>query len=331
MEETKKDNKSRILYLEHYLTDHSDRENPVTTEELLDAYEKQGLKAHRNTIRDDLEALREAGIQIETVRIGNAKGYYVSNRPFELTELMVLIDSVSSSQFVSASRSRMLVRKLAAMAIEKDRKDLIATAFAANRVKTDNDVAITTLGPIAKAVKQKKKISFNYIEILPTMEVVLRHDEKIYHVSPYALIWYAGRYYAPCYDEEKGSIVPYRVDRMRNVKISNDAANLKLPFDLNQYCRSTVDMYGGGKAEEEVTLIAENDMLVHIIDRFGEDIKTEIEDDEHIRITLKVSPSYTFFSWIFEFNGDIAITAPAHVKAEYEEMLRKAIGKQKNY
>ena len=80
-----------------------------------------------------------------------------------------------------------------------------------------------------------------------------------------------------------------------------------------------------------MTLIAENDMLVHIIDRFGEDIKTEIEDDEHIRITLKVSPSYTFFSWIFEFNGDIAITAPAHVKAEYEEMLRKAIGKQKNY
>ena len=45
MEETKKDNKSRILFLEHYLTDHSDKENPVTTEELLDAYEKQGLKA----------------------------------------------------------------------------------------------------------------------------------------------------------------------------------------------------------------------------------------------------------------------------------------------
>ena len=243
----------------------------------------------------------------------------------------MLIDSVSSSQFVSAARSRTLIRKLAGMAIEKDRKDLIATAFAANRVKTDYDVAITTLGTIAKAVKQKKKITFNYIKYLPTGEIVLRHNQKIYHVSPYALIWSDGRYYAPAYDEEKDDIVPYRIDRMRNAKISNDAANLKLPFDLNQYCKSTVDMYGGGKAEEEVTLVAENRMLMHIIDRFGEDIRTEIADDEHIRAVLKVSPSFTFFSWVFEFNGDIAITAPAHVKAEYEEMLRKAIGKQEKY
>ena len=331
MNETKKDNKSRILFLEHYLTDQSDKENPITTEELLDACEKHGLKTHRNTIRDDLEALREAGIQIKSVRIGNARGYYVDNRPFELNELMVLIDSVSSSQFVSATRSRMLIRKLAALAIEKDRKDLTAAAFAAKRIKTDNDVAITTLGPIAKAVKQKKKITFNYIEYLPTGEVVLRHDQKVYHVSPYALIWYAGRYYAPSYDEEKDDIIPYRIDRMRNVKISNEAAELKLPFDPNQYCKSTVDMYGGGKAEEEVTLIAENDMLMHIYDRFGEEIKKEIEDDEHIRVVLKVSPSHTFFSWVFVFNGGIMIAAPAHVKAEYEEMLRKAIARQENY
>ena len=331
MNKTKKDNKSRIVFLEHYLTDHSDKGNPVTTEELLDAYEKQGLKVHRNTIRDDLETLKEAGIEIEDVRIGNAKGYYVSNRKFELTELMVLIDSVSSSQFVSAGRSRTLIRKLASMAIEKDRKDLIATAYAANRIKTDNDIAITTLGTIAKAVKQKKKIAFNYIKYIPTGEVVLRNDAKVYHVSPYALIWSDGRYYAPSYDEEKNDIVPYRVDRMRNVKSSQETADLSLPFEMDQYCRTTMRMYGGGKAEEEVTLIAGNNMLMYIIDRFGEDIKTEIADDEHIQVVLKVSPSYTFFSWVFGFNGDISITGPAHVKAEYEEMLRKAIGKQGNY
>lgn len=331
MDETKKDNKSRIIFLEHYLTDHSDKGHPVTTEELLEAYEKQGQKVHRNTIRDDLETLKEAGIQIESVRIGNAKGYYVGNRKFELPELMVLIDSVSSSQFVSAGRSRMLIRKLASMAIEKDRKDLIATAYTANRIKTDNDVAITTLSTIARAVKQKKKITFNYIKYLPTGEVVLRNDAKVYHVSPYALVWSDGRYYAPSYDEEKDEIVPYRIDRMRNVKSSQETADLRLPFELDQYCRTTVSMYGGGKAEEEVTLIAENNMLMYIIDRFGENIKTEIVDDQHIQTVLKVSPSLTFFSWVFGFNGDISIAGPAHVKAEYEEMLQKAIGEQKKY
>ena len=320
--------KGRIIFLEHYLLDHSDSDNPVTTEALLKAYEEHGLSAHRNTIRDDLETLKEEGIQIESKRVGNGKGHYIAERPFEFTELLALIDAVSSSQFISASKSKILIRKLAAMAIEKDRKELTATAYAADRIKTGSQVAFSALGTASRAVRRGKKLCFQYIDYLPTKEEILRHDGKIYTVSPYALVWSDGRYYVPSYDEEKDAIVPYRIDRMREVRISGQQADLRLPFDLNEYCRSTVLMYGGNKPEEDVTLIAENYTLLYLIDHFGEDIQTEIVDEKHIRVVLHVAPSHTFFSWIFQFDGAIRIIGPEHVKVDYEAMLLKALNEQ---
>ncbi len=75
--------KGRLLFLEHYLLEHSDKDNPVTTEELLQAYEEHGLTAHRNTVRDDLATLQEEGIEIDSVRVGKGKGHYIANRSFE--------------------------------------------------------------------------------------------------------------------------------------------------------------------------------------------------------------------------------------------------------
>ncbi len=322
-------NKRRILFLEHYLLDCSDREHPLTVREILEAYQKNGLFATRNTLLDDLKALEAAGLQIETVQTGVGLGYYVANRPFDSTEVMALIDAVSSSQFVSAVKSKEMIRKLASLAIEQDRKDLIATAYAADRIKTDSPSVFPGLKKIKKAVRTGKEIAFNYIEVLPTKEVVNRHHDKVYRVSPYGLIQSDGRYYAPSYDEEKNDIVAYRVDRMRNVRVLDQAADLRLPFHPNEYCRRIVYMNSGDKKPEEVTLLAENYTLIHLMDRFGEHIETSIADDRHVRVVLNVVPSFTFFCWIFQFDAAIRIEGPETVKADYERMLEKTLALQK--
>lgn len=326
-----KDCKGRILMLEHYLLNHSDRDHPVTTADLAKACEEKGMPAHRNTLADDLKTLKEAGVPVESVRIGNGKGYFISERPFETTELMAMIDAVASSQFISERRSKSLIRKLAGQAIEQERGDLTASAHAVNRIKTDNDIAISDIAVIAKAIKRRKKIEFQYIDYLPTKEMILRHDGKVYSVSPYTMVWWNGRYYAPSYDEEKKDIVPYRIDRMRNVRISRENADLCLPFSQEEYCRNRMMMFGGNKQDEDITLIAKNRRLGNLIDYFGDEIPTEIADEEHIRVTVHTAPSYTFFSWIFQFGGEISITGPEHVRAEYEELLREVLREQENY
>ena len=44
--------KGRLLFLEHYLLDNTDEEHSVTAEQLLKAYEDNGYKANRSTIRN---------------------------------------------------------------------------------------------------------------------------------------------------------------------------------------------------------------------------------------------------------------------------------------
>lgn len=316
------DNKGRIIFLEHYLLDHADENNPITTENLITAMADHGYSANRNTVHSDIAALQAEGINVVAVRVANAKGYYIKDRPFRTTELKALIDAVSSSQFIPERNSNALIRRLAEMAPEMYRKNLIATAFCADRIKTDSPVAFPTLDTVNKAIQKSKKLQFQYVDYLPTKEEVLRHNKKAYIVSPYALLWNDGRYYVPSYDPEKDKIVSYRVDRMRSVIMLSELADRDKPFDPVDYCKKALWMYDGDIEEQEVILISENKHMISLIDRFGDEIKTNAIDDQHFRAIIKVIPSYTFFSWVFQFCGEIRIAGPGKVKRDYEEMLR---------
>ncbi len=155
------DNKGRIVFIEHYLMNHTDEEQPIRTDDLIAVFSRNGFSANRNTIRDDIAALREQGVAVASVRIGNAKGYYIKGRPFKTTELKTLIDAVSSSQFISERNSKALIYQLALLAPERYREDLYATAYTSDRVKTDNPAAFATLDKIYKAVQAKKKFLSN--------------------------------------------------------------------------------------------------------------------------------------------------------------------------
>ena len=322
------DNKGRILFLEHYLLNHTDESHQVTTNELIEVIKGRGYSANRNTLHDDIEALKAEGTGICDVRIGNAKGYYIKSHPFSIPELKALIDSVSSSQFIPDEKSREMIRHLIDIAPEMYRKDLKETAFCTNRIKTCSVDAFRALDAVNRAIVKHQKISFQYVDYLPTKEVILRHKGKEYTVSPYALIWNDGRYYVPSYDPEKDKIVPYRVDRMRIVKTLNEPADLRKKFDPTQYSRKVLWMYDGDLKEEDITLIAENRHMISLIDRFGAEFPVWITDDDHFRAIIKAIPSYTFFSWIFQFNGGIRIIGPETVKKDYEEMLRKVTESQ---
>lgn len=322
------DNKGRILFLEHYLMDHADEKHPITTDALVAAMEERGYSVNRNTLRDDLAALREEGVKAAGVRVGNAKGYYIQNRPFSTAELKALIDSVSSSQFVPQRDSDALVRRLAEMAPESTREDLIATAFAADRIKTGSPVAFNALAAVYRAIRDRRQISFWYVDYLPDKEEILRHNKKKYVVSPYALLWDNGRYYVPSWDPEKEKIVAYRVDRMRNVLGLQDPADRSRPFDPADYCRKALWMYDGDAEEREVMLDAENRHMISLLDRFGADIDTAAIDEKRLRAMIRVIPSATFFSWVFQFGGEIRIAWPEQVKKDYEEMLRAVLARQ---
>ena len=82
-------------------------------------------------------------------------------------------------------------------------------------------------------------------------------------------------------------------------------------------------MYDG--ETKKVTLVCKNDLMNYIVDHFGDEVDTVPGDCGHFRAVAEVSVSQTFFAWVFQFNGDIRITAPEEVVLQYGEMLKNAL------
>ena len=57
-----------------------------------------------------------------------------------------------------------------------------------------------------------------------------------------------------------------------------------------------------------------------VVDRFGEEVQTEIVDGAHFQATVDVAPSPPFFAWVFTFGGKIRIMEPEEIAAKMREM-----------
>ena len=320
--------KGRLLFIERYMVENTDETHTLSTDELIRVYEKNGYKANRNTVRDDIEVLRSVGIDVIDRREGNAKAYYIGSRLFEVAEVKTLVDAVSSSRFITKEKSKTLIGKLTKLTSVHNRKALLHSSFFADRIKTSSKSIFISIDTVNQAISRKKKITFKYIDYLPNKKTILRHDGKVYKVSPYALLWNDDRYYVPSYSEEKGGIVPFRIDRMRQVEISDEDADGSVAFDPAKYSRKVLKMFDGNTDECEVELLAENRYMINIIDRFGEKFPEKIIDGERFVATVSVKPSSTFFSWVAQFGGGIRIISPASVKCDYEKLLKDLISAQ---
>lgn len=70
--------KAKILYLERMLSG-TTGENPISMQEILAKLEEQGIRAERKSIYDDMETLRDFGMEIH-YRRGREGGYFTENK-----------------------------------------------------------------------------------------------------------------------------------------------------------------------------------------------------------------------------------------------------------
>ena len=108
--------KLKLLYIRKYLLEHTDKDHRVTTADIIRELEKYEIKAERKSIYNDIECLREFGMDIRRVQKDRTYSYYVTNRPFELPELKLLVDSVQSARFITKKKTNDLIKKIEKLA-----------------------------------------------------------------------------------------------------------------------------------------------------------------------------------------------------------------------
>lgn len=324
-EKTKQDKKGRLLALRDYLYKYTDEQHPVSTQDLIDEMTRQGYPGNRKTIKDDIDVLNKFGMDIIT-NVSRGNSFYMASREFEIPELKLLVDAVSSSRFISAARSEQLIGKLTAMASEYEKEQIAPRIFTGDRIKANNPHLYYVVDMLIQAVQNKKKVRFQYGEFDADKHKVLRNDGEIYINSPYGCLWNDDFYYLVGYSEKREKVVTFRVDRIVDLEImDDDIVPEPADFDMSDYARIVIEMFDG--EPQEVELLCDNELMKSVIDKFGENIKTERISDEQFKAVVNVSTSKTFYAWCFRFAGQMKIVGPEKIKEEYQEMAMKVIDK----
>ncbi|MCI8554848.1 MAG: WYL domain-containing protein [Clostridiales bacterium] len=314
--------KLRLLTLMSLLLEETDEDHPLTVPDLLERLERRGLSAERKAVYDDIEALRDFGLDILCNRRKPA-GYFVGGRQFELPELKLLVDAVQSSKFITSRKSSQLIRKLETLTSAHQAERLHRQVFVHDRVKTMNESIYYNVDRLYDAIAADRQITFKYMDFSADGQLRFRREGERYAASPYALAWADENYYLVAYYETYGRITHFRVDKMADIRLSEARRSGKeifRGFNLAEHVKYTFGMFSG--EQREVLLRFENRLAGVVIDRFGRDIDLRRADDDHFDVRLPVTVSPAFFAWVFQFGGGVRILSPSEVAEQLKERAR---------
>ena len=320
--------KAKLLYLLDYLKTNSDEEHAVTTRELIDALEANGIHADRKTIYADIEELCNYGYDILKRESRSGGGYYLAGREFELPELKLLVDAVQATRFITQKKSRELIHKLEGLTSRFEAGKLQRQVYVAGRSKAENEGIYYNVDAIHRAIQEDRQLRFLYLSWTPEKRMLARKDGKVYQVSPWALIWQEENYYLAAFDAEAGCIKHYRVDKMGSVELTAQEREGKDCFeklDVAIYANQTFGMFGG--ETKQVTLRMKEELSGVILDRFGKEVPIRRLEEGWIQVRLTVNVSRQFFGWLTGLGTDACLTAPSQVREQYREFL-KALSEQ---
>ena len=334
------DVKRRVLLMKEYLQNHSDEKCPVATPELRKYLEGEGCKVTTETLRTDIQSLLDAGYRIKiTEPKGMATTYAWLSRDWEEPELQILVDAVSSAQFISPERTGSLIRKILMLSGPSSRENLRPRILISERVKASGDEIMETVQVIHRAMRLDRKITFYYRRYVPVEKEKkgkiiwekkrvrrLKNGKPIKHtVSPWYTVWSGSQYYLVGWSDRKNDTAVFRIDRMETPEVELNRIREKEPEDFNirDYTDQVFGMYTGSK--QNVTLRCRREILDQIVDKFGPEVKLENVQTESFDITVPVHVAGTFYGWVAQFAGEMKIIGPEHVAMGYVDHLQKAI------
>jgi predicted DNA-binding transcriptional regulator YafY len=314
--------KSRILYVKQFLETQTDENHPAAINDIIAYLGSIGIEAGRKAVTQDIEELIEFGVDVIN-NTGKPIRYFVGERHFELPELKLLVDAVQASRFISAKKSKALIEKLTSLGSVHIAGELDRFLYTDEHLKPKNESVLITADIIYTAMNTGRQISFMYYEYNRKRKKDYKHNRRVYHVSPFGLMWNTDRYYLVGWSESHNDVAIFRVDRIAAPKLT-DTLSAPEPegFDMSKYANAVFQMYDGEL--RDVTLLCENELMDSVVDRFGEDFELHMADANNFTAKVRVAASPTFYGWVFLFGGRMKITAPPDVADGFIGLTKSA-------
>ena len=208
-----------ISYILDFLKRESDEEHPVTAADICEYLDSQGIAAERKSVYADISALTDYGADI--VRSGSPRGWSLASREFEEPEIYLLADAVRTAGFISAAKTRELVKKLDSFVSRYQAQKRENRVYFSSCAKSVNEEIFYSIDKISRAVSEKKKIRFEYVNRVLSPDRTIEKQKREMLISPYALTWQDDHYYVIGNYEKYDNLIHLRLDRMYKVEITD--------------------------------------------------------------------------------------------------------------
>lgn len=318
--------KVKTLLIYKYLNEYSDEENPMSTTDLIALLAQDGIKCERKSIYADIETLKSLDFDIVNTTYPK-KGYFMATRRFELPQVRLLIDAVSSAGFITPNKTVELVEKLETLVSVNQAKELVSQVYVDSNTKCDNEDIYYVIDALHEAIVNKRKVSFTYKRRNIDIKNKKSFTEKKFTVSPYALIWKDDHYYLVCNNEKYDNLMNLRLDRIRKVITLDEAirpvkevTDYEKTFDVADYTAKMFNMFSGETGK--VTLECSIDIREEIMDRFGAQIPLIAKQNNKFETTIDVAISEGFISWVMNFGNKIKVIEPESLATAIKEKAK---------
>ena len=331
--------KLKIFYIADYLmreTDADEKGNMlhgVLLKDVVEYLNSKGIEAENHSIRRDIDLLR-GGRDAEfdpvlDVQGGKGKPIYLGTRFLPFEDLETIAECVASANFISRPEAEELIEKLKKLCSKYQADTLKSEYIVAERPKYTERKMLKYLRRIKLAIRNNQKISFLYTRHSPVniTQTENRRKGKRYVVSPFNVVLSDGNHYLIGYDDTYHQIRAYRIDRMDDVKITDEPREGEEKFKrlgISDYAKQTFGMFIGGKAGR-ITLQFENSLLDAMLERFpkGPDTVYTPIDDKHFSIKTFIVESENFYGWVCGLGEKIVIVDPPETAGRFKDYIKR--------
>lgn len=323
--------KERLVKLMEIFEKQTNEENVLSIDDIILRLQEEFFKVYpdeymvdRKTIKSDIKKLKETNFQIED-RLGKMgkKLYYFVGEDFERYEIRILLDAVYSAKFITNRERENLIRKIRELTNKNDKEIYDSKLLVPQLEVTENAALKYYLDKIHEAIFKEVKLEFQYGNYDTHKNFNVHHNGDYYIVHPYNLVWNRDFYYLVAYNEKRNTLINYRVDRMRNVNITEDKFKRDVDFNINKYLNNCFNMYPGKSSIIEIKFV--NKLINAVIDRFGKGVNIINKDDSFFTIRIHAAVNEGLLRWILNWGSDAEVISPIYLRKMVKDEIEKMV------
>lgn len=304
------------------LKEYSDSEHRLLQQDIIDLLQSNyGMECERRAIKSNVVSLQEMGYDIVA-----DKGYYLRTRDFSDAELRLLIDSVFTSPAITNKEAHSLVEKLERYANRFFKSHVSHIHSMASGKNAENQNVMKSIETIDDAISKGKKISFSYLQYGIDFKLHPKRNIR-YVVSPYQMVSNRGKYFLLANNDEHDDMSHYRLDRITDVEILNDARKpiktikgFEKGLNISLHLAEHVYMFSGESIH--VKLKTNENIMDNLIDSFGHDFRVTLAEEPDIIVNLKCNPN-AFFYWAMQYGEKIEVLEPESMRERIKKVAYK--------